>query len=338
MCNTTHSYLWHKFCVCVPWLIPMWHDAFTWVIRIIRICGITNPIRRIYVRHMYEWVTAHVQRYEWFGCVISLMCTCPFTHSYLWYHNSYKAYVCETYVRHITHMNESRHTNKDTNHLDFWYDKSNEVYVCETYYTYEWVTAHVQRHKSFGCALLLLYTYICIYVYIKIKSIGFVMSFLYMYIYVYMKIRLIRKQDTTPLCGYLNSGIFVTWRFRTCTLTDSYVTTQAYLWHDFFVRVPWLIPMWHDAFICVIRIIRICDATYLDVSLDSCICVICLTHVVCEARPIQICRTTHSNVRHLIYVWGAIWLIYARDMTHLRAIYVQHDSFMCGTWRIYVHF
>jgi hypothetical protein len=121
------------------------------------------------------------------------------------------------------------------------------------------------------------------------------------------------------------------------------------MWHDSFVCVPWLIRMcdvthsyvWHDSFVCVTWLIRICAMTHSHVWHDSFVCVPWL---------IRTCAMTHSYVCHdsfvcvlerrslllivprLIFKWheSCMW-----DMTHqqhtIPSICWWPDSFICGT-------
>jgi len=105
--------------------------------------------------------------------------------------------------------------------------------------------------------------------------------------------------------------------------------THAYVWHDSFVCVAWLIRMcdmthsyvWHDSFVCVAWLIRMCDMTNWYVWHDSFVCV---------AWLIRMCGLTHSYVWHDSFVY-LTWLIRMCDMTHSN---VRHDSFVHVTWLI----
>jgi len=107
--------------------------------------------------------------------------------------------------------------------------------------------------------------------------------------------------------------------------------TLAYVWHDSFICVTWLIHtcdmtrsyVWHDSFIYVTWLIHMCDMTHSYVWHDSFICVTWLIHM---------CNMTHSYVLHDSFICVPR-LIYACDMTHL---YVWHDSFICVTWLIHI--
>jgi len=63
-----------------------------------------------------------------------------------------------------------------------------------------------------------------------------------------------------------------------------------------------LLSMWHDSFICVTRLIHMCDMT-------------------------------HSYVWHDALV-RVTWRIHMCDMTH---VYLCHDSFICATWPIHLN-
>ena len=90
--------------------------------------------------------------------------------------------------------------------------------------------------------------------------------------------------------------------------------THLYVWHDSFVCVTWLIRMcdmthsyvWHDSFICVTWLIRMCDMTHSYVWHDSFIRVTWL---------IRMCDMTHS------YVWHD-WFVY--DMTQVPTYYYSN--------------
>ena len=77
--------------------------------------------------------------------------------------------------------------------------------------------------------------------------------------------------------------------------------THAYVWHDSFICVTWLIHMcdmthayvWHDSFICVAWLIHMCDMTHAYVWHDSFICVPWL---------IQMCAMTH-HACHESIIW-----------------------------------
>jgi len=109
------------------------------------------------------------------------------------------------------------------------------------------------------------------------------------------------------------------WR-HTCThscvsLWDSIVhVTHLCVWHDSFVWVTWLIRVcdithscvWNDSFVCVTWLIRMFDMTHLCVWHDS---------FVCETWIIPACDMTHSCVRHDSFVC-VTWLICVCCMTH----------------------
>jgi len=79
----------------------------------------------------------------------------------------------------------------------------------------------------------------------------------------------------------------------------------------------------HDSFICVTRLIHMCDTTHSYVWHDSLICMTWL---------IDMYDMTHSYVWHDSFIC-VTWLIHTCDMTHS---YVWHDSFIRVTWLIHM--
>ena len=116
--------------------------------------------------------------------------------------------------------------------------------------------------------------------------------------------------------------------------------SHSYMCHD--SCATWLVQ-------CVIRLIRMCDATCLHVWRDSFICVtwltkrswkagvkmplyVCHDSFVCVTWIIHMCHVTCWNVWHDSFIC-VTWLIRMCDMTHS---YVWRDSFICVTWLIHM--
>jgi len=78
----------------------------------------------------------------------------------------------------------------------------------------------------------------------------------------------------------------------------------------------WLILTWHDSFVSVTWLIRMCDMTHSYVWHDS---------FIREEKSWSKTRRLCGRVMHIWHAW------FIRDMTHL---YVWHDSFVCVTWLI----
>jgi len=106
--------------------------------------------------------------------------------------------------------------------------------------------------------------------------------------------------------------------------TSSYLN-QWWLFHMWDMTHSYV---WHDSFICAIRLIHMCDMTHSYVWHDSLICMTWLIHM---------CDTTHSYVWHDSFT-RVTWLIHMCDMTHSYVCDIEfvsrHDSFVL-TWLIY---
>jgi len=132
---------------------------------------------------------------------------------------------------------------------------------------------------------------------------------------------------------HINDEEIGTW--LTCTPLDSFICNSIMrprcVWHDSFICVTRLIYMcdmthsyvWPDPFICVTWRIHMCDITHTYVWHDSFICVTWL---------IRMCDMTRSYVWHDSFI-RVTWLIHMCDITHT---YVWHDSFICVTWLIHM--
>ena len=109
------------------------------------------------------------------------------------------------------------------------------------------------------------------------------------------------------------------------------------------------ISVWHDSFICVTRLIHLCDMTQPSVWHDSFICVTCLIHlcdmtrsslwhdsIICVTGPFRMCDMMHIWISHgthmneLCHTHEWVVRINLCDMTQS---YLCHDSFICVTWR-----
>jgi len=95
------------------------------------------------------------------------------------------------------------------------------------------------------------------------------------------------------------------------------------VWHDSSICGTWLMQMWdmthllawYNLFMCVTRLIDICDMTHSYVWHDSFMCVTWLIHM--------------WDMTHLL-TWYNLFMC---DATHS---YVWHDLFMCVTWLIHM--
>ena len=93
VCDMTHSHEWFdsSTCVCV------WHDSFTWVIRLIHMCDMTHP----YVWHDSSICVWH----DSFMCVTWLIHMSDTTQPYVW-HDSF---ICVTWLIHMCYMTHPHH-------------------------------------------------------------------------------------------------------------------------------------------------------------------------------------------------------------------------------------
>jgi len=127
-------------------------------------------------------------------------------------------------------------------------------------------------------------------------------------------------------------------------LTASRFVTHAYAWHDLFIRVTWLIRMCGvTQHICVTWLIHVCDMTHecsvilsRDVEFKYAVLYrleICDSFVCDMTRLIHTCDITHSydwyDVMHMCGVLPlqSSWL---NDTCDMRKFYVWQDSSICG--------
>ena len=94
----------------------------------------------------------------------------------------------------------------------------------------------------------------------------------------------------------------------------------------------------HDSFMCVTRLIHVCDMTHLYVSCDgSYEWHVSSMYVWYDAFMrviwlIHVCDVTHAYEWHDSFAC-VTWLIHMCGMNHS---YVWHDSFICVTWLIHM--
>ena len=166
------------------------------------------------------------------------------------------------WMRHVTHMNKSRHT-------------------------YEWVTWHISASDICGMNYSYVWHMCDMYTYLAISlspclSLSPSPSHTHS-LYVLSQILM------THWCVWHDSLKCVTWLIHMCDMTHSYV------WHDSFICVTCLIDMcdmthsyawhdslmcdmthsyvWHDSLICVTWLIHMCDMSHSYVWYDSFTCV-----------------------------------------------------------------
>jgi len=100
--------------------------------------------------------------------------------------------------------------------------------------------------------------------------------------------------------------------------------------------------VWCEVFICVPRLINMCDTTHLCDTNPSWVC---HDPLICVKRLIRMCDLTHSYLCHDSFI-RVPWLIHIGDTTHSYAwldpfmcamthSYVCHDSSICATWLIH---
>ena len=111
---------------------------------------------------------------------------------------------------------------------------------------------------------------------------------------------------------YKSCYLCVTWFIDVMHVCDMTHLCHAYVWHDSFICVTWLI---HAESTIFLLLRAVCDMTHSYVWHDSCICVTWLMHM---------CDMAHAYVWHDSFIC-ATWLIHMCDMTHS---YVWHDSFI----------
>ena len=115
----------------------------------------------------------------------------------------------------------------------------------------------------------------------------------------------------------------VIWVVRTCSMTLFYVLL-IYAHHDTFTRTTRRDHMrnmthsyvWHDLFICVTCLVHMCNMTHSYVWHDSFVCV---------TWHIHMCNMTHSHVQYDTFT-GATWHIHRRNKTHS---HLRCDTFTC---------
>jgi len=124
--------------------------------------------------------------------------------------------------------------------------------------------------------------------------------------------------------------------------------THSHLWHDSFVRVPWLTHMWHvretyvsHSYVChdwfISVTFRGATMTHSHTWHDSFMCVIHVWHdsFMCVIWLLHTCAMTPSRVWYDSFI-RVSWLIHTSPMTffdHISEfIYVCQDSLKCVPW------
>ena len=112
------------------------------------------------------------------------------------------------------------------------------------------------------------------------------------------------------------------WRLNESCHRYEWVMSHIWMSHVTYMNVMWRCDMthsyvWHDSFICVIRLIHMCDMTNSRVWHDQYICVTWLIHIF---------DMPHSHTWHDPFICMT-WLIRMCDMT-VWHLYEWRDSFI----------